>query len=40
MDVFVDEIWFYEFGEDILYKVEQEEGYIEEEKFILFENKL
>lgn len=40
MDVFADEIRFYELGEDILHKVEQEEGYIEEEKPILPENKL
>lgn len=40
MDVFADEIRFYELGEDILHKVEQEEGYIEEEKPVLPENKL
>lgn len=40
MDVFADEIRFYDLGEDILHKVEQEEGYIEEEKPILPENKL
>lgn len=40
MDVFADEIRFYELGEDVLHKVEQEEGYIEEEKPILPENKL
>ena len=32
MDVFADEIRFYELGEDVLQRVEQEEGYIEEEK--------
>lgn len=40
MDVFADEIRFYDLGDDILHKVEQEEGYIEEEKPILPENKL
>ncbi|XP_032233024.2 potassium voltage-gated channel subfamily A member 1 isoform X2 [Nematostella vectensis] len=40
MDVFADEIRFYELGDDVLHKVEQEEGYIEEEKPILPENKL
>ncbi|XP_068673269.1 potassium voltage-gated channel subfamily A member 2-like isoform X1 [Montipora foliosa] len=40
MDVFADEIRFYDLGEDILHKVEQEEGYIEDEKPILPENKL
>lgn len=35
MDVFADEIRFYELGDDVLHKVEQEEGYIEEEKPIL-----
>ncbi|KAK3747609.1 hypothetical protein QZH41_003604 [Actinostola sp. cb2023] len=39
MDVFADEIRFYELGDDVLHKVEQEEGYIEEEKPILPENK-
>lgn len=32
MDVFADEIRFYELGEDILQRVERDEGYIEEEK--------
>ena len=32
MDVFADEIRFYELGDDVLQRVEQEEGYIEEEK--------
>lgn len=40
MDVFADEIRFYDLGDDILHKVEQEEGYIEEEKPVLPENKL
>ena len=35
MDVFADEIRFYELGDDVLHKVEQEEGYIEEEEPIL-----
>ncbi|XP_046861000.1 potassium voltage-gated channel subfamily A member 7-like isoform X2 [Xenia sp. Carnegie-2017] len=35
MDVFADEIRFYELGEDVLQRVEQEEGYIEEEKPVL-----
>ena len=39
MDVFADEIRFYELGDDVLHKVEQEEGYIEEEKPVLPENK-
>lgn len=39
MDVFADEIRFYELGEEVLHKVEQEEGYIEEEKPVLPENK-
>ena len=39
MDVFADEIRFYELGEDVLHKVEQEEGYIEDEKPLLPENK-
>ena len=38
MDVFADEIRFYELGEDVLQRVEQEEGYIEEEKPVLPEN--
>lgn len=40
MDVFADEIRFYELGEDVLQRVEQEEGYIEEEKPVLPENPL
>lgn len=32
MDVFADEIRFYKLGDDVLQRVEQEEGYIEEEK--------
>ncbi|CAB4020371.1 potassium voltage-gated channel subfamily A member 1-like isoform X1 [Paramuricea clavata] len=32
MDVFADEIRFYELGDEVLQRVEQEEGYIEEEK--------
>lgn len=32
MDVFADEIRFYELGEEILQRVERDEGYIEEEK--------
>ena len=32
MDVFADEIRFYQLGDDVLQRVEQEEGYIEEEK--------
>lgn len=40
MDVFADEIRFYDLGEEVLHRVEQEEGYIEEEKPLLPENKL
>ena len=39
MDVFADEIRFYELGEEILQRVEREEGYIEEEEPILPEGK-
>jgi len=39
MDVFADEIRFYELGDDILQRVEREEGYIEEEEPILPEGK-
>merc|ERR1712013_795810 len=39
MGVFVDEIRFYELGEDILQRVEREEGYIEDEDPILPEGK-
>lgn len=35
MDVFADEIRFYQLGEEILSRVEREEGYIEEEEPIL-----
>lgn len=35
MDVFADEIRFYELGEEILQRVEREEGYIEEDEPIL-----
>jgi len=39
MDVFADEIRFYELGEEILQRVEREEGYIEDEDPILPEGK-
>ena len=32
MDVFADEIRFYELGEEVIHKIEREEGYIEEEE--------
>lgn len=39
MDVFADEIRFYQLGEEILQRVEREEGYIEEEDPILPDGK-
>jgi len=39
MDVFADEIRFYELGEEILQRVEREEGYMEDEDPILPEGK-
>ena len=40
MDVFADEIRFYQLGDDVLQRVERDEGYIEEEKPILPENEI
>eukprot|EP00794_Sanderia_malayensis_P018278 gene18278-20101_t len=40
MDVFADEIRFYELGDEVLQRVERDEGYIEEEEPILPENEL
>ena len=39
MDVFADEIRFYQLGEEILQRVEREEGYIEEEDPVLPEGR-
>jgi len=40
MDVFADEIRFYELGDEVLQRVERDEGYIEEEEPTLPQNEL